>query len=27
VADDLGTDLHQLFPQRAQRLFNVGYRL
>ena len=24
VTDDLGTDLHQLFPQRAQRPFNVG---
>ena len=23
VTDDLGTDLHQLFPQRAQRPFNV----
>ncbi len=27
VTDDLGTDLHQLFPQRAQRPFNVGYWL
>ncbi len=27
VADDLGSDLHQLFPQRAQRSFNVGYWL
>ncbi len=27
MADDLGSDLHQLFPQRAQRPFNVGYWL
>ncbi len=27
VTDDLGTDLHQLFPQRAQRPINVGYWL
>ncbi len=27
VTDDLGTYLHQLFPQRAQRPFNVGYWL
>ncbi len=27
VTDDLGTDLHQLFPQRAKRPFNVVYWL
>ena len=27
VTDDLGTDLHQLFPPRAQRPINVGYWL
>ncbi len=27
VTDDLGTDLDQLFQQRAQRPFNVGYWL
>ncbi len=27
VTDGLGTDLHQLFPPRAQRPFNVGYWL